>query len=121
MRMGTLSEFGLRSVVRGHHIYKEIWLPFVGERLSVSHEEGNGHDRHAVKIARDGVIVGHVPREISREVWFFIAHGGSVICEITGHRQHGIGLEVPCTYTFYGKKKLVKKFQQLRKIFSHFY
>ena len=30
------------------------------------------------------MIVGHVPHEVST---FFIGHGGSIICEVTGHRR----------------------------------
>ena len=35
------------SVVRGHHIYKVVWTPEVGEILQVRTEDGNEHDEHA--------------------------------------------------------------------------
>ena len=105
--------FVLNSVVRGHHVYKCIWTPSVGEKLPLVTEVGNLHDKYAVCIKKDGEIVGHVPRGISRTVWYFINHNGIGICEITGKRKHGVGLEVPCTYTFYGKQKLVDKLQDL--------
>ena len=41
-------------------------------------------------------------------IWYFIEHDGSVVCEITGHRKRGIGLEVPCIYTFSAKKMIRK-------------
>ena len=96
--------FVLNSVVRGHHVYKCIWTPSVGEKLPLVTEVGNLHDKYAVCIKKDGKIVGHVPRGISKTVWYFINHNGIGICEITGKRKHGVGLEVPCTYTFYGKQ-----------------
>ena len=34
-----------KSVVRGHHIYKEVWSPVVGELLPVLQESINVHDR----------------------------------------------------------------------------
>ena len=71
------------------------------------------HDKHAVCIKKDGKIVGHVPRGISRTAWYFLNHSGIVICEITGKRKHGVCLEVPCTCTFYGKQKIVDKLQDL--------
>ena len=29
------------DLIRGHHIYKHLWTPFVGERLDVEKEHGN--------------------------------------------------------------------------------
>ena len=36
------------SVVRGHHIYKRLRSPTVGEVLQLTREERNNHDRFAV-------------------------------------------------------------------------
>ena len=98
--MEDWEDFAVDSVVRGHHINKSIWTPFLGEILRAEMEEGNEEDRFAVAILKDGgVVVGHVPRSFSRTFYFFLRHGGSIECKITGHRKFGIGLEVPCTYT----------------------
>ena len=56
----------LESVIRGHHIYKRIWRPLVGEVLTLEREEGNTHDRFAVSLLKDAIVVGHVPLEFSR-------------------------------------------------------
>ena len=56
----------MESVVRGHHVYKRIWTPRVGEQLQLKHEEDNSNDVRAVAIAKDGIIVGHLPRELAR-------------------------------------------------------
>ena len=50
------------SVIRGHHIYKSVWTPFIEEELMVEAEDGN---EHAVAVKKDGCVVGHVPRCIS--------------------------------------------------------
>ena len=42
--------FLFASVIRGHHIYKALWTPLLGEHLGVFPEEGNGHDLHAVRL-----------------------------------------------------------------------
>ena len=34
------------SVIRGHHIYKSVWIPFIGEELVVEAEDSNEHDEH---------------------------------------------------------------------------
>ena len=49
----------LESVVRGHHVYKCIWTPHVGEQLRLKHEENNENDRRAVAVLKDSIVVGH--------------------------------------------------------------
>lgn len=44
-------------------------------------EHGNVEDPFAVAILKDGVVVGHVPRELSQTCWYFI---GRILCKITG-------------------------------------
>ena len=78
------------SVVRGHHIYKTIWTPSLGEILMVFPEPLNDHDRHAVCVKKDDVIVGHVPREQAKTMWHFLMHGGQVSCEVTGRRKSAV-------------------------------
>ena len=70
------------SVIHGHHVYKDIWTPFIGEVLRVEQETHNVQDRFAVAVVKDNITVGHVPREVSRLVWHFIEHDGTVNCEI---------------------------------------
>ena len=40
-----------KSVVRGHHIYKFIWTPTIGEEFLLEVEDGNEH-KHAVASER---------------------------------------------------------------------
>ena len=42
------------SVIRGHHVYKSVWTPEVGEELSVVTEDGIEHDKYAVAVIKDG-------------------------------------------------------------------
>ena len=37
----------INSVVCGHHVYKDIWTPEIGEELTCRREVGNIHDLHA--------------------------------------------------------------------------
>ena len=51
--------FSIDSVVRGHHICKDVWTPEIGERLQCQIESYNIYDMHAVAVKLDGVgIVG---------------------------------------------------------------
>ena len=52
--------FCLDSVVYGHHVYKTVWTPFLGEILTAIPEPENSHNRHAVCIKKGTKIVGHV-------------------------------------------------------------
>ena len=109
----TAESFTLESVVRGHHIYKRMWTPMLDERLQIEIEKDNRNDARAVAVQKGGMVVGHLPRETVKIVWFFLRRGSSGWCEITGRRKKGIGLEVPCVYTFSGPHKLVKKLEAL--------
>ncbi len=64
----------LDSVVRGHHVYKRIWTPTVGEQLQLRPEEDNETDPRAVAILKHGPsleicrerrpeLSGHVTRD----------------------------------------------------------
>lgn len=64
------SLFEFDTVIRGYHIYKDIWEPFLGKTLSHKQEFGNIHDPYSVSVQRADstaafTIVGHVRRTIS--------------------------------------------------------
>ena len=81
-------------------MYKHVWTPFLGEELTLHQEHGNSHDHYAIVIKKSSTVVGRVPREHSRICWDFLSGGGQIVCEVTGRRKKGKGLEVPCTYKF---------------------
>ena len=58
-----MEEFEVSSVVRGYHIYKETWTPFLTEHLECKREEGNNKDRYAVAMLRHDSVVGHIARK----------------------------------------------------------
>ena len=96
------------SYIRGYHDYQSVWTPSLGEMLQLKVEPTNPYDDFAVSIVKEGVVVGHVPLYVSRVVCFFLKRVGSVgFCEVTGsqvNRGVGLGLEIPCTYKFYGRQ-----------------
>ena len=101
----VLHDLTVDSVIRGYHVYKDIWVPTIGEILFCEQEPGNKEDRFAVAILSHGNIVGHVPRTILRIYWYFIQHQESILCEVTGNRQYSRdlrqgGLDIPCMYHF---------------------
>ena len=59
------TSFRIESTVRGHHVYKASWSPYIGEELPVQCEVNNIHDDFAVAVLKNSNTVGYVPREIS--------------------------------------------------------
>ena len=49
-----------------------VRMPCFGEHLPVRSEMGNNHDKYAVSVVRQGGIIAHVPRQLSRTVWHFL-------------------------------------------------
>lgn len=108
------SRVSFSSVIRGHHVYKTIWTPHLGEELVLATENGNLFDRHAVAVIKDGEVVGHMPHELARLSWFFLKRdGGTIKAVVTGKRKKGLGLEVPCDYVYSGPQKMLKKLKKL--------
>ena len=114
-----IDTFRLDSVVRGHHVFKDIWSSMLGEELECIRETGNVHDLYAVGVVKTGTgTVGHLPKKISTPCSLFLRKGGNIVCTITGRRQYSVdlpqgGLEVPCELTFKGSRKSVEKVKQL--------
>ena len=80
------------SIIRGHHIYKEVWEPIYGQILQCTRETSYRFDPFAVFIISDSEIVGHVPQKISATCALFLQHQGSIQCEVTGDRRHSSDL-----------------------------
>ena len=59
----------------------------IGEKLQADQELDNEVDKFAVKVVKNNEIVGHVPREYSQILWYFIAHGGKICVKVTS-RSH---------------------------------
>ena len=53
----------MRTMVRGYHVYREIWLATVGEELSCMREVDNYRDPFAVAVIKSGVVVSHIPNK----------------------------------------------------------
>ena len=109
-KMATTSTTPTRSiefdtVIRGYHVYKEIWLATLGEVLTCRRKTDNCHDRFAVSVLKGTDTVGHVPKKISSICSLFLWRSGTIMCEVTGGRQYSAdleqgGLEVPCKLSF---------------------
>ena len=96
-----MEELPRESCIHGHHIYKEIRNPCLGEVLQCERDPHNVVNQYSVAVKK-GVIVGHLPRKASRLCSLFLQRGGTIDCIVTGARRHSAdppqgGLEVPCS------------------------
>ena len=87
--------FEFQSHVRGHQVYKDIWTPTLGEKLSTTAEPENHNDKYVVKVLKDNEVVGHVPSDILKYCTSAILCGRTTKCEIAEKRQNkrGMGLK----------------------------
>ena len=92
-----VSVYRLLCVVRGYHVYKAIWDPYLGDEFTTKHEKNNPRDKYAIAVlpidAKVAKIVGHLPMEISKECCLFVLHGGTITGE--GARVKGSDISAP--------------------------
>lgn len=88
----------ISTFITGHHVYKTIWTPFIGEKLICEIEGDNPYSRFAVVVRKEGTVVGRIAREDTKAVHRLIQEGKTVVVEVAGKRcnRRGNGLEVPC-------------------------
>ena len=59
--MADRVSFSVEAMVRGYHVYKDIWTAVHGEELlTCVREAGNRVDAFAVAVIKDGTVVGHM-------------------------------------------------------------
>ena len=113
-----MESYSIDLVIRGYHIYKDIWPAPIREILCCESESFNPSDLYAVATLRGGVVVGHMLQIISAACSVFIRRGGGTSCEVTGARQYSAdlsqgGMEVPCKLTFTVPSKEIDKLHKL--------
>ena len=100
-------KFTFSSFVTGHHIYKEIWTPQLGEIVFCYREPENQHDRYAVAAYKDDQVIGHIPRTVSKPCSYALLAGAKIQAVVTGERQNKRknGLEIPVKYQVKGPRQ----------------
>ena len=104
-------EFQFKSFITGHYHYRHIWTPQVGEDLTAVCEDDNTYDEFAVSILKNNdTIVGHTPRQISKQTTALLKSGGTVNVTVIANPiiTKRRGIRVPCTYILSGKQTFVQ-------------
>ena len=60
--MVLITTLDLKTFIKGHHVYKDIWTPKQGERLDVLIEPDNLMDKFAVCVKINEKIEGHLKK-----------------------------------------------------------
>ena len=113
------------AVVRGFHVYQDVWKPLENEELECLFERHNLFDMFAIKTCHleGGHIAVHLPREISRPTKFLLDRGAKVTAQLTGTHDRRSpffqgGLEIPCLFTAtipgsIEDQMLIQRYQQM--------
>ena len=109
----------IECCICGYHVYQNVWEAAIDEELVCRPERSNGHDRHAVAVMKNDLVVGHLPSKFSRLYTLFTRRGGVILCHVAGRRRYsrGIpqgGLEIPCVLLLKGPPKELKKLKELK-------
>ena len=115
-----MESFLCESMVRGYHVYKDIWDAVKEQILDCQREPSNRHEPFAVSVVQNATVVGHLPRKISTICSLFLQGNGSISCRVAGGRRYSRdlpqgGLEIPCVLTFTGSSPLLDKTEKLLK------
>ena len=56
-----MASFSVEAMVRGHHVYQDIWTAVIGEEFPCKREAGNSFDPFAVAVTRGdtNTVIGH--------------------------------------------------------------
>ena len=93
--------------LRGYHVYRDEWRPYVHQPITFRKEEDNVHDNFAVAGCAKlpgRLIPGIVGRELSRHIWYDLEYGAIMNAEVKSERHRPSpllqgGLEIPLTVT----------------------
>ena len=121
--------FEFNAAARGFHVYRDVCRLIEGEIRRCLFEENNIFDIFAIKVVDDtGIVIGHLPREISRPTKFLIDRGAVVTAKVssTNIRRSPLfqgGLEIPCTVTVLFPKTMKGKevFDRYRQMVNDLY
>ena len=101
---GVILQYRFLCGLRGYHQYRLLWTPVLDEILAARPEIGNCFDRYAIaayqQFGATERIVGHLPQELSRYLYFIIFHGAHIVCKVinTHHQRSPLVqgcLEIP--------------------------
>ena len=120
-------EISHETQIKGHHVYKDIWAPELGEHLEVQCEPENPVDTFAVCLKTSTeTIVGHLEKgksgRFAKTIFYYLRSHPQANCtaKVTGKRFNlgdGEGLQVSCILQFTGERKFISVLKEQFNLF----
>ena len=107
----------IKSFAKGYYAYKDLWKPFINEKLTTAMEPDNVVDKYAVCVKKNNVIVGYLPLgkdgRFAKMIFHFIRANRDAECKviITGKEVNlgdGEGMQVPYLLKISGTKNMLQ-------------
>ena len=109
----------IEAFVMGHHVYKQTWTPFVGEKLDAAMQPSNIKDKYAVPIFQGGrnKVIGHLrlgkSRKFAKTFFYFLKAAKENRCQIivlgiVVNKSDGLGMKVPSRLVFTAEEKYIE-------------
>ena len=97
--------YEIEAFVMSHHVHKQTWAPFVGEKLDAAMQPNNIKDKYTVAIFQGGrnKVIGHLPLEKSgkfaKTIFYFLKAAKENRCQIivlgkVVNKNDGLGMKV---------------------------
>ena len=84
--MALAGEATVESCVRRFHVYRDVWVPVIGETLPGRRGTDNSEDRYAVAYYKSEEVVGHVAQKILSLCAAFLRRGRAMKGTVIGIR-----------------------------------
>ena len=80
--------FTIETMVRGYHVYKDVWNADLGEQLSCQREPTNTRYLFAVAFVRSLVTIGHnYTKGRYLQYALFLLWDGTITCQVSYSRD----------------------------------
>ena len=96
----------MEAFVMRHHVYMDMWTPFVGEKLDTAMQPSNVRGKYVAAIFQEGkkMVIGHFPLgksgKSAKTVFYFLKAAKRNRCKIivpgkVVNQNDGLGMNVP--------------------------
>ena len=113
-----IKSYEMEAFVMSHHLYKEKWTPFVGEKLDTTTQPNNVEHKYAVVVFQEGKkkVIDHLPLgksgKFAKTIFYFLKAAKENRCQIIVHgktvsKNDGLGMKVPSRLLFTAGEKFI--------------
>ena len=71
----------------GHHVYKAIWSPVIGETMRCEREIDKPHDPNAIRLINNGHTAGHILKDLTKMLSYCLPSCASINAIVNGQRN----------------------------------